>query len=403
MPEMTLPDLEAVVTLNPCQTPPPIPVVTTGAPVRERQLLYLSAREYLYAINAVDGTARWCQEAQLLRTREPVYHPMMSYPPPPRLTFGAPRVVAGVTGANDEAGAVYVAMDGFGTYTCAFAAEDGAFRWWSQTDGRVSSMPFLDYAAPLVDDDRIYSGTYALGARDGSVLWRTDIDTRTEGALALHAISDETLYATTQRGAYAINAQDGHVRWLYQPDTHSMLREAPVVADRLLFVGTESVVCALDAATGAEVWRAPLPLGSYRGAVIQHETLYVNAGPALCALDTKSGSLRWRHQFPAVASSPPTLDRDVLYVNITADGAYALSSRDGAVLWRHPLEISSGTSRNVGPVGTFASSVVLEDAVYVARLGIRARGVLFALDARTGAECWHTAYPFGGALLAMRQ
>jgi hypothetical protein len=44
------------VTLNRCQAPPPVPVVTTVAPVREHQSLYLAAGGCLYAVNAADGT-----------------------------------------------------------------------------------------------------------------------------------------------------------------------------------------------------------------------------------------------------------------------------------------------------------------------------------------------------------
>jgi hypothetical protein len=121
MPQIALPSLEAVVTLNPCQTPPPDPIVTTVAPVREHQPLYLSAREFLYAVNAADGTARWCQHVQLIRTREAPHNPAASSPPPPRMTFAMPRVVGDV---------VYVCIGGFGPErTCAFTADDGALRW----------------------------------------------------------------------------------------------------------------------------------------------------------------------------------------------------------------------------------------------------------------------------------
>ena len=158
MPQIALPSLEAVVALNPCEAPPPVPIVTMGAPVREHQPLYLSAREFLYAVNAADGTVRWCQQMQLIRTREPEHRPLVSSPPPPRMTFAVPRVVTGV---------VYVCIGGFGDYTCAFAADDGTLRWWTPTDARVASMPFMDFAVPLVRDRIVYSGTHALNAQDG--------------------------------------------------------------------------------------------------------------------------------------------------------------------------------------------------------------------------------------------
>jgi outer membrane protein assembly factor BamB len=435
MPQIALPSLEAVVVLNPCEAPPPVPVVTTEAPVREHRPLYLSAREFLYAVNAADGTARWCQQVQLIRTREAPHHPRVSSPSPPRMTFAMPRVVGG------ENGVVYVSIEGFGPeHTCAFAADDGTLRWWTPTDARVASMPFMDFAVPLVQDGIVYSGTYALNAPDGAVLWRIPIDTLGEGSLALHALVDETLYATTQRGIYAINAQDGQIRWLYQPDTLSMVSGPAVISGHLLYSGTsagfdrpqrrpvhapraaaglpqppapvgnvgKSYFCALDVATGTEVWRYPsgddnYPRDRYIGAVVQHETIYVSAGDrTLYALEKNSGRLRWQHQFAGSAQYPATLANDLLYITATGDGVYALRSADGVVLWHQPLG-SSPSIPGVSSTFTFDGPVVLDGAVYLVRVDNRGQGVLFALDAHTGAECWHIPYPLGGAWLAVAQ
>ena len=382
MHQIALPAREAVVSLNPCQAPPPVPVVTTVAPVPGRQSLYLAARECLYALQAAEGTARWCQQVQLIRTREPSYHPMVSSSPPPRLTFAAPRVVGGV---------VYVCIGGFGEYTCAFTAGDGALRWWTLTDGRVASIPFMDWAAPLVKNGLVYSGTYALNEPDGSVRWRIAIDTDAEGTLSLHALTDGTLYATTHRGIYAINAQDGQIHWLYTPQEPTILSGPPVVAGRLLYAGTrgffgypqKSYFRALDVETGAEIWRYPI-VGSYIGAVVQHETVYVSSGDrSLYALEKNSGKLRWQHQFAGPAPCPATIADDVLY--LAANGAYALRSEDASVLWHQPLESSSSVS--------FTPPAVQGGVVYLARSDGRGWGVLYALNARSGAECWHTPYP----------
>ncbi len=381
---LSLPSLDEV-TLNPCQAPPPVPVVTTVAPVREHQSLYIAARDCLYALNAGDGAARWCQQVKLIRERQVSYHPMVSYPPPPFMTFGHSRVVDGV---------VYICANGFGSYTYAFNADDGSLRWRTPTDARVAGMPFMDWAVPLVRDRVVYSGTYALNERDGTVLWRIAIDTRAEGTLALHALADETLFATTQRGIYAINAQDGLIRWLHPPDVRRYLSGPPVVADRLLYAGTggsvgraeKSHCFALDVKTGTETWR--YPMGPFIGAVVQHEQIYVSSDDrSLYALDTKSGMLRWRHPFAAPGLYSATIANNVLYIT-TGYGPYALSSEDGGVLWRQPL--------GSGPGVSFAFDtppVVLDGAVYLVRIDNRGRGVLYALNTRDGAEYWHTPYP----------
>jgi outer membrane protein assembly factor BamB len=401
MHQIALPALEAVVTLSSCEAPPPDPVVTTVAPVREHQSLYLAVGGCLYAVNAADGRARWCQQVKLTRTREVRYPPEVSVPPPPRMHFATPRVVDGVSGVD---GQVYVSIDGWVSYTCAFAADDGSLRWWTPTDARVYGGHFMDWAVPLVHNGIVYSGTYALSEQDGAVRWRVAIDTLMEGALALHALTNDTLFATTDRGIYAINAQDGQIRWRYQPEEPRYLSGPPVVSGRLLYAGTSGGVgyperghfFALDVETGTEVWRYPHLLGGYIGAVVHHETIYVSSGDrSLYALDAKSGVLRWRQPFAAPGQylyNLATVANDVLY--LTADGAYALRSADGGVLWHQPL----GSSPSV----SFCPLVVLDGAVYLVRLDKRG-GVLYALDTRTGAKCWYTPYPSRGAHIAVAQ
>jgi len=65
------------------------------------------------------------------------------------------------------------------------------------------------------------------------------------------------------------------------------------------------------------------------------------------------GALRWRHPFAAPGHYPATIADNVLY--LTADGAYALRSEDGGVLWHQALESSPSVS--------FRPLVILDGAV----------------------------------------
>jgi outer membrane protein assembly factor BamB len=405
--------LSDYVALNSCQDLPPVSVVTIGAPVGAHQMhyvvvgwgqvgvdpndhvapvgepptLYIAASDRLYAVHASDGTVRWCQQVkptQELIKKWSARHGMR-HGPPPSLTFGAPRVADGV---------VYVCVSGYGGYTCAFNAGDGALRWCTPTDAWSVAMPFGDYAVPLVREGIVYNGTYALNEQDGSVLWRIAVDTRW---LSPQALVDGTLYAITQMGIHAVNARTCEVRWHY--GTHMSPGGPLVVANQLLYIGTggsvdhpeKSRCYALDADTGTLRWEYPLGNG-YVGAVIDNESIYVSSRDQhLYALEKHTGGLRWKYQFAYPTYRTATIAGNVVYINI--HGAYALSSTDGTLLWHKDLESGSGFY--------CTPSVIVDGVVYLVS-GTRGPGAsLYALNASNGAEYWHKHYPYHMALLAV--
>ena len=400
------------VALNRCQDQPPVSVVTATPPeeepqrhslvvgwgqvgidpndhvalLGEQQTLYLTCLDRLFAINASDGTARWCQQVQL--TQEFIQEWSARHGRrrlrPPQMTFGTARVANGV---------VYACISGYGRYTCAFKAGDGTLLWRTPTDAWRVAMPFADDAVPLVRDGIVYHGTYALLAQDGTVLRRTAIET---GWLSPQALVNGTLYAVTQEGIYAINAQDGEVRWRYETP---MTPGGPlVVADQLLYVGTlgsvdhpeKSRLYALDADTGTLRWQYPMG-NSYVGAVIQSESIYVSSRDQhLYALEKHTGSLRWKYRFDCPTFHTATIVGNVVYLNI--DGAYALSSVDGTLLWHKKLERGSGFY--------CTPSLVADGVAYLASGDGPWSSILYALNASTGVEYWHSHYPYQISLLA---
>ncbi|HLG77616.1 MAG TPA: PQQ-binding-like beta-propeller repeat protein, partial [Ktedonobacteraceae bacterium] len=278
--------------LSRCQDLPRTSVVVTVAPVRKQQTLYVASFDHLYAVDASDGTVRWCQQVrptqeQIKQWRE---HPGRHNFPPPHVLFGTPRVANGV---------VYVCASGFVNFIYAFNAEDGTLCWRTSTDARRVSLPFGDFAVPLVQDGIVYSGTYALNELDGSVLWRIDIDSRW---FSPQVLVEDTLYAMSHMGIHAINAHNGEVHWLYQPDPPTDLSGPLVISDHLLYAGTSGSVdhpetgycCALDTEKGTERWR--YPIGCYLGAVVYRGCVYVSSGDrCLYALERSSGRLHWKY------------------------------------------------------------------------------------------------------------
>jgi len=397
-------------TLNRCQDLPPVSVVTPVALAGAQQTLcavvgggqigvdpddhvaqggelptlYVTTSDRLYAVHASDGTVRWCRQAQPTQERIEEWRARYGMPHfrPPHLFFGTARVADGV---------VYVCASGYSRYTCAFDAEDGRLRWRTSTDASIASIPFADYAVPLVREGIVYTGTYALQAQDGTVLWRIASETRW---LSPQALVDDTLYAVAEWEIYAINAQNGAVRWRFESDAYMHISGPPTVANQLLYVGTSGSVehpeqsrCyALDAETGTLRWEYPLGNG-YAGAVIHGESIYVSSGDRhLYALDKHNGSLRWKYRFADPTSNTATIVGNVVLIH----GVYALSSVDGTLLWHKDLKWCT-------------PSVVVDGVVYLASGDGRGRSILYALDASNGVEYWHSHYPYQISLLAVAQ
>ena len=84
------------VTLNRCQELPPAPVLTTIAPVGAEETLYVATSSQLYAVNASDGTVRWCQQVTRMTREYRDHQPNISYRQLQRMLFGTPRVTHGV-------------------------------------------------------------------------------------------------------------------------------------------------------------------------------------------------------------------------------------------------------------------------------------------------------------------
>lgn len=101
----------------------------------------------------------------------------------------------------------------------------------------------------------------------------------------------------------------------------------PVVADGIVYVGTNAFLRALDAKTGAERWRASAPAASL---AVVDGTVYAAAGDLL-ALDAETGTERWRARIagPFGGTAPAVAD-GLVYV-VEGPGAPAPAVANGAL------------------------------------------------------------------------
>ncbi|HEV2583225.1 MAG TPA: PQQ-binding-like beta-propeller repeat protein [Ktedonobacteraceae bacterium] len=353
------------------------PASATGTPSRSvpRSIYFGTSQGELYAVNAQTGSPRWCI------TLISVNHTSASVGTP-AIVDGVVFVCASIDGQTN--GSLY-----------ALNASDGALRWQTRTYCSIGGLG--DAGLPLVNSGVVYSGYYAVREQDGQPLWEVPSALVQESIFL--AVSNGVLYGCTYGNVFALNTANGSMLWRYPPYKFN-IQGAKVVSPQLIVVGTQepvnvqtSALYVLNTDTGTLRWY--FLMGSYVGATYLNNVVYVGAGDGyVYAFDAKSGNVLWHDHFATGAFTygafAPALSNGVLYIN--GDGAYALRSDTGSVLWHNTL--GTKNSEITPPASydyvSFQPSTVSNGIDYVAITGRGAATTLYALNASTGAEEWHS-------------
>ena len=179
--------------------------------------------------------------------------------------------------------------------------------------------------------------------------------------------------------AWSSEAGDG-------PQDHLRYTGTPVVADGKVFVlDTSAEVTALDAKTGAKLWRVRISPPDARtdtiggGIAYGGHRVYATAGyPELLALDPANGGMIWRKQLTAPPRASVTFADDRVYIVTLDDQAQVLNAADGTPIWNH-----AGLPESEGVLGQASPAVDRTVAVTP-----YSSGEIFALRIETGRVAW---------------
>lgn len=304
-------------------------------------------------------------------------------------------------------------------------------RWSLTTAGAVSATPTVDDGVVYVPD---YGGKlWALAAGSGRVLWSHDISdysgvagdiSRTSPAV--HGdeliLGDGWILSPAASGAkvFAVNRHTGKLIWSAQVDTDpaSVITGSPVVYHGIIYQGISSkgeasaastfrgAVVALDAATGAQVWKAytvpsnngnndsNLP-GYYTGNAVWASNPVIDPARGLLYVGTGNNYT----VPPGVCTTPAQTGCTPSAADNYIDSILALKLSDGAVAWAdHTLNADLWTvPQPAGPDFDFGAGPNLFTTrnPHTGRaqqlLGIGQKsGVYWAVDPATGKVAWQT-------------
>ena len=210
-------------------------------------------------------------------------------------------------------------------------------------------------------------------------------------------------------------------------DKTGFFESTPLVIDGTMYVTAQNGVYALDAQTGAQLWKFESDGGTRRGVVYwpgddkTPARVFGSAQEKLLALDAKSGRLISQFgeggfvDMGTTMASPASLYKDIIITPATAPIIRAWNARTGALIWKFDLVAQPGDPNNktwegeswkaVGGTNTWGyltidtergivfvpTSIAGEnDYVGVTRPGDNLYGTsLVAIDIATGKKLWH--------------
>lgn len=255
----------------------------------------------------------------------------------------------------------------------------------------------------MIDEHRlcaVLGDVCILNKQDGTLLHRYT----TRGMVRV-ATDGQVLYMNVSRHpnyeVRAVRIQDGSLLWSYV--MQERLADAPILADGIVYIATDSMIHALRSQDGSLLWRhdiVPRALASsaerprqVTAPTVANGVVYlapdVNAPlqPYLYALDASTGRLLWQIKLHRSVSHSLIVKENVIYVNFH-DICSALDADDGTLFWQQ----STGGDFN-------RSMIVSEQAVYMCMLkhefdhavqppSFRRKHLLQALQRSDGTPLW---------------
>lgn len=190
-------------------------------------------------------------------------------------------------------------------------------------------------------------------------------------------------YQAGDNTVYARNPSDGSIRWKFA--TTPMVGN-PFIMGNLVYIETQTVLYALDSATGAQVWAAPA--GTFLAGA--NGVLYQAAQQTIVCLDAQTGKIRWRTGDIGELVSVLKITADTAYVvsatfdsNHNANGSIfaAITIADGSIRW---IKNSS--------VAEFGEPLAGDGVVYIPEGMKDTSGhflaQLYAYNASDGSQLW---------------
>jgi outer membrane protein assembly factor BamB len=305
-----------------------------------------------------------------------------------------------------------------GVYETPGPRQLGGVKWTFKAGGAIVTSPVI--ADGVVYISAMDGHLYAIDEQSGKEKW--NFKSRMPIASS-PAVTGDSLYFVSSAGSLvSLDLATHQPRWVFAaeyerrfeaknlhglppaeqtiPDAWDVFTSSPAVANGKVYFGSgDGNIYAVDAKSGAVVWKFPTKDVVHASPAIVNNTVFIGSWDSyLYALDAETGQEKWAfktgedptiHNQVGFQGSPAVVEGTV-YVGCRDAHVYAVDAATGRKKWDYP------TSKS-WVIGTPA---VRDGVVYV---GTSDSSRFMALDAKTGRLRWDVklgAYVFSSAALA---
>lgn len=304
-------------------------------------------------------------------------------------------------GLSASGSRVYIAF-GPGVYAVDVVQQELV---WSFPEAFETAVQF--YAAPSVLNGRVLIGDYGrpggmfspnptvtlYGLQDDAagvppILWSSSTLANDRIIAPPHQSGDEGYFGTADNELIAVDAATGAELWRFATG-HSIWGE-PLYHDGIVYVASlDKSVYALQADTGQMVWQAELPGAVASQPVIDGDSVFVSSfDHKLHALELGTGRELWTYEAQNLVWGAPAVGDGLVFFGDIDGNIYAVSV-NGELQWQANASylIQSAPVYRDGVLYVASGQVTTE-----AEDGVL-RGELFALKGADGSEVWRVPTP----------
>lgn len=253
--------------------------------------------------------------------------------------------------------------------------------------------------SPVVANNTLYLGTNdgtvdALRISDGSILWRYKVDSLISSIL----VNNNIVYIVERYPGhiFAFQADTGKLLWNYATEEDVPL--LPVIANGILYGSssptefsntttdrTPSIVFAIHADSGKELWHHLIPVNPVQQLVVNSNTVYVSSSfpGVIYALRTTTGTQLWQLQLHMQSLTFLTANHGIVFA-WTPDGAFtAFRADDGKQVWQQYTNVFASTPTDALWFTTNHGNI------YILNIGFGNVNDIYSFRESDGTILWH--------------